>query len=112
MTRGDDHVMHDFDISITQINVVGDNRVNDSQGCYMSVHMESEEEDDDDNEKAEYVEKSDFYNDADDIGEGDGDLDASIFIFTSLHYFIMTLKFCRPYCTSTNETARDNFHMI
>ena len=41
----------------------------------MNVHMDSEAEDDRDNEGARYVDCSNLYNDVDDIGEGDGDLD-------------------------------------
>ena len=75
MTHGDDHDMPDFDMSMLPFNV-DDNEVDDSQG----VDMESEEEDDDDNEMPEYVEWSDIYDDVDDNGEGDEDLDGSFIV--------------------------------
>ena len=71
--------MPDFDMSMLQINV-DDNEVDDSQGVDMSVDMESEEEDDDDYEMPEYVEWSDIYDDVDDNGEGDEDLDGSFIV--------------------------------
>ncbi len=79
MTHGDDHDMPDFDMSMLQINV-DDDEVDDSQGVDMSVDMESEEEDDDDNEMPEYVEWSDIYDDVNDNGEGDEDLDGSFIV--------------------------------
>ena len=46
----------------------------------MNVHMDSEAENDRDNEGARYVDCSDLYNDVDDIGEEDGDLDDSFVV--------------------------------
>ena len=79
MTHRDDHDMHDIAISMPQINV-DDNEFHDSQGVDMNVHMDSEAEDDCDNEGARYVDSSNLYNDIDDIGEGDGDLDDSFVV--------------------------------
>ena len=71
--------MHDIAISMPQISA-DDNEFHDSQGVDMNVHMDSEAEDDRDNEGARYVDCSDLYNDVDDIGEGDGDLDDSFVV--------------------------------
>ena len=79
MTHRDDHDMHDIAMSMPQINV-DDNEFDDSQGVDMNVHMDSEAEDDRDNEGARYVDCSNLYNDIDDIGEGDGDLDDSFVV--------------------------------
>ena len=79
MTHREDHDMHDIAMSMPQINV-DDNEFNKSQVVDMNVHMDSEAEDDRDNEGARYVDCSDLYNDVDDIGEGDRDLDDSVVV--------------------------------
>ena len=66
--------MHDMAMSIPQINV-DDNEFVEGQVVDMNVHIDSEAENDCDNEGARYVVCSDLYNDVDDIGEEDGDLD-------------------------------------
>ena len=76
MTHRDDHDMHDIAMSMPQINVDD----NEFDVVDMNVHMDSEAEDDRDNEGARYVDCSDLYNDVDDIGEGDGDLDDSLVV--------------------------------